>query len=456
GAERLIFTVSDGTRENMVSMVVLPDPEYQAKIRAGWAQFEQDMAEYKPEVPEVEVVAQAQESLPAVYAQVTGSLAVKSNLDAFGQALKTFIARIPEAPETDQEFADTEAACKTLKEAEDRLSAAEDQALASLSDVEVMRRTVADLKNIARTTRLASEKLVKARKESIRTEIVTTARQQFLAFVRGLQNEITVVRLTGPEFLVPDFGSAIKGLKTLSSIRDRANTTLANAKIEASQTAGDIRAKVAKFDELVPAEYRGLFRDLDDLVTMAPNHFDAAVTGRVEEHKRIEAERLEQERARIEEQARIKAEREAQAKIEQEARAAAEAERARIRAEEEARAQREAQARAQQAEAERQAEERKQAQERRQAVEAFEAQHQPQAETVRYVEPSADEPATLTLGDINALLAPISLSAAGLAELGIEHSATRKAAKLYRESDVARICAAIIQHISEVRVLEAA
>ncbi|MFA5633438.1 MAG: hypothetical protein WC997_18265, partial [Porticoccaceae bacterium] len=187
-----------------------------------------------------------------------------------------------------------------------------------------------------------------------------------------------------------------------------------------------------------------------------PNHFDAAVTGRVEEHKRIEAERLEQERARIEEQARIKAEREAQAKIEQEARAAAEAERARIRAEEEARAQREAQARAQQAEAERQAEERKQAQERRQAVEAFEAQHQPQAETVRYVEPSADEPATLTLGDINALLAPISLSAAGLAELGIEHSATRKAAKLYRESDVARICAAIIQHISEVRVLEAA
>ncbi|MFA5633135.1 MAG: YqaJ viral recombinase family protein, partial [Porticoccaceae bacterium] len=68
GAERLIFTVSDGTRQNMVSMEVLPDPEYQAKIRAGWAQFERDLAEHKPEAPAVEVVAQAQESLPAVYA----------------------------------------------------------------------------------------------------------------------------------------------------------------------------------------------------------------------------------------------------------------------------------------------------------------------------------------------------------------------------------------------------
>ena len=419
-AQRLIFTVSDGTRENMVSMEVLPDPEYQARIRAGWDQFERDLFEYTPEPVAVEVVATAQESLPAVYAQVSGDLAVQSNLDVFGQALKAFVERIPAAPETDQEFADTEAACKTLKEAEDRLSAAEDQALASLSDVEIMRRTVADLKNIARTTRLASEKLVKARKEAIRTEIVMTARGQFAAFVRALQNETRRVRLTGPAFAMPDFGNAIKGLKTLASIRDRTDTTLANAKIEAGEAATDIRAKLAKFSELVAAEHEGLFRDLDDLITMAPNHFETAVTSRVEEHKRLEAERI----AKIEQEAKEKAEAAAQAKIE--------------------------------------AEQAKPAEQPAQA--APELQRYPaavndlvglgQTSVAPQPAPQADEPATLTLGDMNALLAPISLSAAVLAELGVQHSATRKTAKLYRESDFHRACEAIIAHINEIQALE--
>lgn len=68
----------------------------------------------------------------------------------------------------------------------------------------------------------------------------------------------------------------------------------------------------------------------------------------------------------------------------------------------------------------------------------------------------ADEPATLRLGQINERLAPISLSAAGLAELGIDHSATDRAAKLYRESDFVRICEALIKRIEQAYQMEAA
>lgn len=68
---------------------------------------------------------------------------------------------------------------------------------------------------------------------------------------------------------------------------------------------------------------------------------------------------------------------------------------------------------------------------------------------ITMIEPAAppDEKPTLKLGDINDWLAPIQLTAAGLAILGIEHSDTEKAAKLYKPSDKARIKAALIQHI---------
>ena len=43
--------------------------------------------------------------------------------------------------------------------------------------------------------------------------------------------------------------------------------------------------------------------------------------------------------------------------------------------------------------------------------------------------------------------APISISAAGLADLGILHSASDKAAKLYRTSDLPRIRDALVRHV---------
>lgn len=410
GADKVKFVVSDGTEANMVMMDVYPDPEYQRRIVAGWKQFDEDLANYTPEPVAAPVTAQAQEALPAVFAQVSGSLSVTSNLDMFGEALRAFVERIPKEPETDQDFADTEAACKTLKTAEEKLAAAEDQALASLTNVEQMRRTVATLKDLARQTRLASEKLVKARKEAIRAEIVTTARQQFSAFLTGLQGEIRMRLNIG----MPDFAGAIKGLKTLSSIKDAVGTTLANAKIEANEYAADIRAKLAKFDDLVPAEYRGLFRDLGDLVTMPPNHFEAAVVARVDQQKKLDDERRQQ----IEDEAKAKA---AEAAVTPPPAAPTPA-----------------------------------AQPTplhgAHGTVAYTAQGQPAAAQ----KPAADEPATLRLGQINERLAPISLSAQGLADLGITHSATDKAAKLYRESDFQRICAVLIQRIEEARAMEAA
>lgn len=61
-------------------------------------------------------------------------------------------------------------------------------------------------------------------------------------------------------------------------------------------------------------------------------------------------------------------------------------------------------------------------------------------------------PATrITLGQLNERLAPIAVTAAGLAELGFDYM-QEKASKLYFEADMPLICDALIAHLEEAKV----
>jgi hypothetical protein len=62
---------------------------------------------------------------------------------------------------------------------------------------------------------------------------------------------------------------------------------------------------------------------------------------------------------------------------------------------------------------------------------------------------------TLRLGQINERLAPIALTADGLAGLGFAPAATEKAAKLYRATDFPLICAALVRHVRAVQAGQA-
>lgn len=311
GSERTLFMAS---RWNADSELIeerhcwyFPDLELRAQILAGWEQFAADLAVYVPTEAAPVVTAAPQEHLPALSVQLQGALAVVSNLQPFGMALRAFIAKIPAKPSTDQEFADTEAACKRLKEAEDRLQAAEDSALSSMSDVEAMRRMVAEFRDLARTTRLASEKLVKARKEQIREEEVRRGQ-------RALAEHNAALNARVGEHIVPgvaaDFAGAIKGLKTLDSVRNAIDTELARAKIEANALADKIDANLKAIDA---AGAPSLFPDRPVLVLKAADDLAAVISQRLAaEHERQEAER-----------ARIRAEEERRAAAELQARQAA-------------------------------------------------------------------------------------------------------------------------------------
>lgn len=446
GAEEVLYMVTDGTPENTVTTRMTLDEADAEVLLAGWRQFDSDLAAWTPaDEPAAPVVAAPIEALPAVVVQVQGALTIAGNLPAFGEALRGFIERIPTRPATDQEFADAEAACKALKKAEDALAQAEDSALAQISDVEVMRRTVADLKNLARTTRLATEKLVAAEKEARKLALVQEAQAAMIEHILGLNRELAS---HGAGSLPPpapgSFAPCIKGLKSLESMTDKLRAELMTRKAEADTTARRLRENRQTLRR-EDGDWIFLFADFTQVGTKAAEDFDALAHLRISQHQQAEAARIEVERQRIEAEAKARAEREAAAKLEEdrrrieaEQRAAAEAERARIRAEEQAKAQAEAQA----------ARESLERQAKQQAQELVHIARELDAEKHQTEHAKTGE--RLTLGQINAMLAPISINAAGLAEFSFTPVATEKAAKLYAAADFQRICAAIARHVSKI------
>jgi predicted phage-related endonuclease len=280
GAERALFTASDGTEAGTKHLWYVSYPDRRAAVLAAWKQFHADLAGFELKPATVSVAAPPMAHLPAVSVQMNGALSVVSNLAPFGDALRAFVARIPARPNTDEEFALTEAACKRLKDAEDALNAAESGALASISDVELMRRMVGELRELARVTRLAGEKMVKTRKEEIRGEILHSAQASLDAHAAALNDRLGspwLPRTIGP------FSDAIKGLKSVDSIKNAADTALANAKIAASARA-DLLERNRKALTIDGKDWFFLFADFSTSGSQAAELFDAVAGARIKKH----------------------------------------------------------------------------------------------------------------------------------------------------------------------------
>ena len=295
GAEKLIFGVSDGSPHNLVYCEVFPDPEWFDRIKAGWAQFHIDLAEFVPLEIIAPVVAAPVQTLPSVSVRLQGSLTVISNLPEIGVALRAFIGNMVTKPSTDQEFADADAECKALKKVEDALEVGENAALAELTDVDSMRRAVADLRSLARATRLAREKLVAAEKENRRVQIVTEGVTSLREYIDSLNKRLGRAYMPNT---TADFGAAIRGKKNLDNMQDAVNTLLANTKISANEVASGIQTNLTTLREL-GKEHGFLFSDVSQIVLKAPDDLTALVKLRIADHKAAEAAKEEATRLRI-------------------------------------------------------------------------------------------------------------------------------------------------------------
>ena len=451
GADKCLFMATKLASDNMEVIEArhcwyYPDENLRAQIVAGWEQFAIDLAAYVPPTAEPVTTGRAPESLPALRIEVTG-MVTASNLAEFKQTAMAAISSVNRDLKTDQDFADAEKAVKWCGEVESRLAAAKDHALSQTASIDELFKTVDDISAEARRVRLDLEKLVKARKDAIREEIVLAASTALACHVDNLNTRI------GQGNFMPridaDFAGAVKGKRSVQSLHDAVDAELARAKIEASAIADRIEMNL-KAMSIGGEGFTGLFPDMKSLALKAPDDLSAVIAQRVAARKA--AAEAERERIRDEERARaakIEAER-----IQREQSEAAQQER--IRAEQVA------------ADAIAQAAKNTPVQDSQQVLKAelatadATAREIPASTSPRVgamgvgqpadAGPKVDEPATLKLGRICERLG-FTVTAAFLESLHIKHSATDKAAKLYRESDWPLICSQLIAHIGAMAEL---
>ncbi|WP_245546349.1 hypothetical protein [Frateuria aurantia] len=418
GADRTLFMASVWDGDTMVESRACwyhSDPELRARIVAGWAQLEQDIAAFTLEPEEAVVVGKAPDQLPGLHIEVTG-MVTASNLEAFKSQAMAVLGGINRDLQTDEDFANAEKAVTWAKGVEDRIDAAKANALAQTETIDTLFRTLDDVKEETRRIRLELDKMVKARKVSIRDEIVDAGIRAARAHYDQLDSSLGEYAIRPDHATFAVIGASIKGKRSISSMRDAVSTAVADIKIAASQFAEVIRANISILKN--QHQHQSLFADRVMLAqTKSPEDLRNLVAARIGEFERQETERLERQREQIrkEEAEKLAREQEAAKVVDETPPASA-----------------------------------KVVQSAPQAQSHFAASTDEIPAKAEKVAQPAGPAKTIKLGDINALIAPLSITADGLAQLGFNPASIDRTAKLYREDQVLEMLRAMMARIKDV------
>lgn len=376
GAEKCLFTSSDGQQGGETyHRWYTSDPALRARVINGWEHFEADLAEYTPKPAAAsKLEGVAPEHLPALRIELTGTV-LATNLQQFREHAFGVLRSINRDLRTDQDFVDAEEAVKWCSGVESRIDAAKQHALSQTTSIEEVFRELDAVKEETRRVRLSLAKLVADEKQARRNEIVQRAADSVRAHYARLNEGLGEYAIQPPQTLQYEIGTAIKGRKTLATITDAAETAAADAKIEATQRAERVRDCIGVINQ--HQEHISLLPDRVPLAhSKTPDDLRNLITARVAEHERIKAEQAAQEDA----------------------------------------------LRAQEAEA--------------RSHGALPPKPSVAGPTEPYsvgteAPPPYQTGRMLKLGEINAAIAPLSISGAGLSELGFDPTGHEKAAKLY-------------------------
>lgn len=305
-----LYTLSDGTPEKTLHVWYELTEDDRKALLAGWDRFAKDLEEYKRNPPEevIEAVAEPVGSLPAIRYRLNG-LALKSNLDEYKAAAERLVEEARQPLETDQDFATADARIKTFKAAEEKIDLVVEQVLGEVQDIDAFRRDILDIREKLRQARLASSKQVEAEKKRRREDIRTSAYNGLVQHIRDIETELGLALPA----IDDGIAAAMKGKKSLASLKDAADTAAANAKIEADQWAERIRGNLAILAGLAGDGHAALFPDRAALVAKSAEDFTAVVKARIAEHEAEQQRRESAARERIRREEEVKARQAAEA-----------------------------------------------------------------------------------------------------------------------------------------------
>lgn len=291
GAERAIFVCSDGTEQNRVHMLYMPVQGRRQQLLAGWEQFKADLADYEPVVEQTAPVGRTPENLPALRIELTG-MVTHSNLNEWREHALTVIGAVKTDLQTDQDFADAEKTVKWFGDSEDKLKAAKEHALSQTESIDQLFKTVDAVMAEMRAKRLELDKLVKSRKEGIRVEIQQEAAAALATHIAVINKRLGKVVL--PQ-ITADFGAAMKGKKTVKSLRDAVGEEMARAKLQANAIAEKMEVNLRKLREQA-VNHAFLFTDAQQLVLRDADVVDMVIKDRIGDYEHKQADKAEQNR----------------------------------------------------------------------------------------------------------------------------------------------------------------
>lgn len=309
-ASKCIYTISDGEVYEYVEVMdheVQPDFEV---LRNAWKQFDEDVKNYQhtEEAPVQIAEGVAPDTLPALRVEVSG-MVTYSTLEPFKKAALAVFNSINTDLKTDEDFANAKKTVKWCKDVEGRLDQVKADALSQTATIDELFSTLDELKETARQARLNLDKQVKHREKAVRDEIKSEYNDEFQRHAADAEERCYPYHIP-LRTLSPDFGAAMKGKRSISSIREACKKACMEAKLEVTRVA-DLICRNAGVIASWP-EHQHLFADSQDLVLKDTDDLQTLCKARVVEHEAKEKERLEAERERI----RAEEEAKATAKVE--------------------------------------------------------------------------------------------------------------------------------------------
>lgn len=396
GAKRILFMASkwnaDGSLIEEHHCWYYPDKVLREQIVAGWEQFEIDMAGERRQQPADKPVGRTPETLPALLIEVKGEVTA-SNLNAFREHAFAVLAGINRDLNTDQDFADAEKTVKWCGDVETRLDAAKQHALSQTSSIDTLFRTIDDIKAEARRLRLDLDKLVKARKEQIRIDAIQNATSELRLHIDALNAEIAPARLADISSYASSLKDAAHNKRTVKGLYDAINLALANIKIETRSDADHIKKNMAELRAFSLENDRFQFSQVEIAQIVHKSTEDMLNFAKL----RVQSFNEQREKAAAE--TREAAAVEATRALEQDIQTSRVADLSAM-------------------------------------ANVAQAQDIPMVVALERAE-------VINLSKINERLAPIQITADGLATLGFKYIDIIKNSKLYRESDFENICVAI-------------
>lgn len=410
-----------------------PNPGLRAQLIEAWAKVVEDARNYDPASDEPEALEKKEhEALPVLKIDVSGQV-LASNLKDFERVVKQRIAVVNTVLETDQDFADADVDGKFLRDVAVKMREAVTAVRGKMQSVDEVLKMLEGLEKLADAKAIAVEKLVEAEKKRRKGEVLAKAQADLDAHIADLNKSLGanyLQRTIGP------FDAVSKGLRSLESISKKCNEALMLCKNDATALAHRYRMNRDHLEH-ENGNWMTLFPDFATVGGKEPDDFKGIALLRITQHQQSLA-------------------------------AAETARKAREAADQAALAAPVAQTVKCDGDhggppcADPECWNGGEPQSERVVMHAtgtglplrssggYAATSAPGATVSMGRAPVEDDGVRVTLGDIKTKIAPLTIDAAGLSELGFHHVGTDKSAKLYREVDLPAMLLAMMEHLQKI------